>query len=122
MQIDLPLVQQHILNFYNSQTKGAKVGYYRGGKNTKEIDIVVQYVKVGNILIEVKYREGAPVGNDNAIIQFSDNARTSIIVTKNAEDFGTHNTPSGKTILRIPAFAFLYMLGHIEKQGQRIIE
>ena len=66
----------------------------------------------------MKYREGAPVGNDDAIIQFSDNALNSVIVTKNADDFGTHNTPSGKTILRIPAFAFLYILGHIEKQTQ----
>ena len=113
-------VYKHIAAFYH-QT-GAKVGYYRGGKNTKEIDIVVQEANNSNTLIEVKYREGAPVGNDNAIIQFSDNARTSIIVTKNAEDFGMHNTPGGKTILRIPAFAFLYMLGHIEKQGRRIIE
>lgn len=111
-------VYKHIITFYNNQTKGAKVGYYRGGKNTKEIDIVVQYAKIGNTLIEVKYREGAPVGVDDAIIQFSDNALNSVIVTKNADDFGTHNTPSGKTILRIPAFAFLYILGHIEKQTQ----
>ena len=113
-------VYKHIAAFYYQ--KAVKVGYYRGGKNSKEIDIVVQYANTDNILIEVKYREGAPVGNDNAIIQFSNTARISIIVTKNAEDFGVHNTPDGKAVLSIPAFAFLYLLGHIEKQGMRTIE
>ena len=33
----------------------------------KEIDIVVDYPNTANILIEVKYREGAPIADDDAI-------------------------------------------------------
>ena len=40
--------------------KTTRVGYYRGGKRGKEIDIVVDYPNIDSILIEVKYREEAP--------------------------------------------------------------
>jgi hypothetical protein len=43
-------------------------------------------------------------------------------VTKGASDFGVHNTKSGKDMLRIPAFAFLYLLGHAEKNGYKGID
>lgn len=46
----------------------------------------------------------------------------AIIVSKSIEDFGIHNTNSGRKLLRIPAFAFLYLLGHAEKNGYRGIE
>lgn len=46
-------------------------------------------------------------------------AAASIVVTKSAEDFGVHNTKRGKDLIRIPAFAFLYLLGHAEKHGYR---
>ena len=37
-------------------------------------------------------------------------------------DFGVHNTKSGKDMLRIPASAFLYLLGHAEKNGYKGID
>jgi hypothetical protein len=70
-------------------------------------------------LIEVKYREGAPIADDDAIVQLCGEASAAIVVTKNPGDFGVHNTPQGKDLLRIPAFAFLYLLGHAEKHGYR---
>ncbi|MFI3168131.1 MAG: ATP-binding protein [Bacillota bacterium] len=112
-------VYKHVAAFYYQNA--TSVGYMRGGKRGKEIDVVVEYVKGANILIEVKYREGAPIPNDSAIIEMCDRARASIIVTKNPEDFGIHHTPSGKEILRIPAYAFLYLLGHAEKEGYKHI-
>ena len=36
--------------------------------------------------------------------------------------YGVHNTKSGKNLLRIPAYAFLYLLGNAEKHGYRAIE
>ncbi len=42
-------------------------------------------------------------------------ASAAIVVTKNATDYGIHNTKSGKDLLRIPAFAFLYLPGYAEK-------
>ena len=46
-------------------------------------------------------------------------ANAGNVVTKNANDFGLHNTKSRKDLIRIPAFAFLYLLGHAEKNGYR---
>ena len=64
------------------------MGYYRGGKRGKEIDVVVEYSNSKNILIEVKYREGAPIPDDSAIVELSGEAAASIVVTKTADDFG----------------------------------
>lgn len=112
-------VYKHVAAFY--YRKATSVGYFRGGKKNKEIDIVVDY-NAGNILVEVKYREGAPIADDDAIAELCGDAAAAIVVTKNASDFGVHNTKCGKDLLRIPAFAFLYLLGHAEKNGYKGIE
>ena len=83
---------------------------------------MVDYPHIQNILIEVKYRDGAPIADDDAIIELCEEASAAIIVTKTASDFGVHNTSGGKDLLRIPAFAFLYLLGNAEKHGYRGIE
>lgn len=108
-------VYKHVAAFYSR--KGAAVGYYRGGRKGKEIDIVVNKPNNQKILVEVKYREGAPIKDDDAIAEMAPEAASAIVVTKNAGDFGVHNTKSGTELLRIPAFAFLYLLGHVEKTG-----
>ena len=113
-------VYKHVAAFYYQLA--TSVGYYRGGKRGKEIDIVVDYPNVKNMLIEVKYREGAPIADSDAIIELCEEASAAIVITKNANDFGIHNTKSGKELLRIPAFAFLYLLGNAEKHGYRSIE
>ena len=113
-------VYKHVAAFYYQ--KATSVGYFRGGKKNKEIDIVVDYHNAGNILIEVKYREGAPIPDDDAISELCAEASAAIVVTKGASDFGVHNTKSGKDMLRIPAFAFLYLLGHAEKNGYKGID
>lgn len=110
-------VYKHIAAFYYQMA--TSVGYFRGGKKDKEIDIVVDYPNIKNILIEVKYRDGAPIADDDAISELCEEASAAIIVTKNANDFGVHTSKSGKEMLRIPAFAFLYLLGHAEKNGYR---
>ena len=110
-------VYKHAAAFYGQ--KAIAVGYFRGGKKNKEIDIVVDQRNMKNILIEVKYREGAPIPDDDAIAELCEEAEMAIVVTKNASDYGVHNTKSGKDMLRIPAFAFLYLLGHIEKNMSR---
>lgn len=113
-------VYKHVAAFYYQ--KATSVGYFRGGKKNKEIDIVVDYHNSGNILIEVKYREGAPIPDDDAISELCSEASAAIVVTKGINDFGVHNTKSGKDMLRIPAFAFLYLLGHAEKNGYKGID
>lgn len=113
-------VYKHIAAFYYQQA--TSVGYYRGGRKGKEIDVVVDKPNAYKILIEVKYREGAPIKDDDAIAELCSEASAAIVVTKEASDFGVHNTKSGTDMLRIPAFAFLYLLGHAEKNGYNGIE
>lgn len=113
-------VYKHVAAFYYQ--KATRVGYYRGGKKGKEIDIVVDYPNIDNILIEVKYREQAPIADDDAICDLCGRASACIIVTKRADDYGVHDAPNGKKLIRIPAFAFLYLLGHAEKHGYKGIE
>lgn len=110
-------VYKHVAAFYYQ--KAARVGYYRGGRKGKEIDVVVDYPNTRNILIEVKYREQAPVPNDSAICELCGEASAAIIVTKRADDYGIHHAPNGQELIRIPAFAFLYLLGNAEKHGYR---
>ncbi len=108
-------VYKHVTAFYSQSA--TSVGYFRGGKKNKEIDVVVDSPKNKNILIEVKYRENAHISDDDAIVELCEESSASIIVTKTATDFGVHNTRCGKELLRIPAFAFLYLLGNAEKNG-----
>lgn len=110
-------VYKHIEAFYYQ--KATRVGYYRGGRKNKEIDIVVEYPHIRDIMVEVKYREQAPIANDDAIIEYCSQASAAFIITKRAEDFGVHDAPNGQKLLRIPAFAFLYLLGHAEKNGYK---
>ncbi len=113
-------VYKHIASFYYQ--KATSVGYFRGGKKDKEIDIVVEYPKIKNILVEVKYRDKAPISDTDAISMLCNESSASIIVTKSPADYGIHNTKTGFKMLRIPAFAFLYLLGHAEKNGYKGME
>jgi len=113
-------VYKHVAAFYYQ--KATRVGYYRGGGKNKEIDIVVDYPDIKNILIEVKYRESAPISDSDAIVEHSDKAVSAIIITKRIDDFGEHVSGDGKKLLRIPAFAFLYLLGHAERHGYKGIK
>lgn len=110
-------VYKHVAAFYYQ--KATRVGYYRGGRKGKEIDVVVDYPNVRNILIEVKYREQAPIPDDSAICELCGEASAAIVVTKRADDYGIHHAPNGQELIRIPAFAFLYLLGNAERHGYR---
>jgi predicted AAA+ superfamily ATPase len=110
-------VYKHVAAFYYQ--KATSVGYYRGGSRNKEIDIVVDYPDIRNILIEVKYREDAAIADNSAIVEHCDQAASAIIITKRTDDFGEHISGDGKKLLRIPAYAFLYLLGHAEKYGYK---
>ena len=109
-------VYKHIAAFYYQNT--TSVGYYRDGKKGNEIDVVVDFPK-GKILIEVKYQEDAHVGVKDAIYGLADDASVSIVVTKRENDYGIQDSKGSKKILRLPAFAFLYLLGNAEKNGYR---
>jgi predicted AAA+ superfamily ATPase len=109
-------VYKHVRAFYYRLT--ANVGYSRGkGKGKEnEIDIVVDYLK-NRMLIEVKFREQYSLGDVSLIASEAENASSALLITKRDDDFGPLQTRPA--VYRIPAYAFLYLLGHAEKYGYK---
>jgi len=105
-------VYKHVVSSF--QQKAFAVGYFRSTSKQKEIDIVIEQKLRKNILIEVKYRESAVLADDDAICELIEDADYGIVVTKNSSDFGVHHTKSGKNLIRIPAYAFMFLLGFME--------
>jgi uncharacterized protein len=104
-------VYKHVNAFYYRDT--TRVGYFRmvSGKN-KEIDIVVESLG-GKILIEVKYQENSSIRSEDAIVKLCDEADRAFLVTKLETDYGPLANRPDK-IFKIPAYAFMYLLGHVE--------
>ncbi|WP_054694022.1 ATP-binding protein [Syntrophomonas palmitatica] len=109
-------VYKHVTSLYYASRP--RIGYYRGRKN-KEADIVVA-LPGGRIVIEVKYREDTTLGRDEAIIELAnlDDTLGAVLVTKNIDDFGPADYNTRIPIVKMPAFAFLYLLGYAERQSQ----
>lgn len=106
---------KHIKTFYYNMNP--KLGYFRDSSTQKEMDIVLTIPR-GKILIEVKYRNDTALKDSEAIVEWSkkDKTNLSILVTKDSKDYGlAKNAP----IMKIPAFVFLYLLGHAEKHRYR---
>ncbi len=106
-------VYKHIKSFYYNDS--TEIGYFRIPKKEKEIDIVVQSVKLPPILIEVKYREQSKISNTDAIVEEGNEKLPGLVITKRANDFGKFDYGK-KSIYKIPAPAFLYLLGFVESQ------
>lgn len=104
-------VYKHIKAFYYDAS--TKIGYYRGGNKNNEIDVVVQSQKHLPIMIEVKYREQAKIRESDAIVTLANVTQPNLVITKNATDFGEIHY-GDKVLYRIPAPAFLYLLGYVE--------
>lgn len=112
-------VYKHLFSFYHGST--SHVGYYRKGTGSqKEIDVVVQ-LPMGKVLCEVKYREQTQIPEADAMIALSREGNPrydkSLIITKSPEDYGLSRHETKVPVFRIPAAAFLYLLGHAEKSG-----
>jgi predicted AAA+ superfamily ATPase len=114
-------VYKHLASFY--YPSHANVGYYRkSGQVPKEIDIVVDY-PTGRILVEVKYRENPVIKQDDAIVELANSERdkvlAAIVVTKTSDSYGILPYKTKVPVCKIPAYAFLYLLGHAEEKGYK---
>jgi len=107
-------VYKHVKAF--SYKTLADVGYFRGGDKNKEIDIVVKYhVSQPPIMIEVKYREDSHITEKDMIVQMSNGTQPNLVITKKIDDYGLYNQyHNGKSIYKIPAPIFIYLLGYVE--------
>jgi len=77
---------------------------------------VIDYGAMRKMLIEVKYRENTGLSSKEAIVEWANDARVeaAIVATKNSSDYGRTEHASACPIVKIPAFAFLYLLGHAQ--------
>ncbi|WP_127581328.1 ATP-binding protein [Paenibacillus koleovorans] len=107
-------IYKHIHSFTYLDT--TKIGYFRDPRSEKEIDIVVTYKVASKIIMEVKYRESTGLSIKEAIVEWADDPKTAaaLVITKNSTDYGKTDHQTRCPIIKIPAFAFLYLLGHAE--------
>ncbi len=105
-------VYRHVFT-YMSKYKGT-TGYYREPKTEKEIDIVGNSLKA-NLYIEVKYREKTKtnINRNNPLYELPNENDNIFIITKDPLDYGIIKHEN-KKIVKIPAFAFIYILGRQE--------
>lgn len=112
-------VYKHMVSFY--QGSPAQLGYFRKAKNNqKEVDVVVELPRQ-KILCEVKYRNNSHIAETDAIVELCRDEQTKVtnafLITKRLDDFGITKHKTKVSILRVPAIAFLYILGKAEAEG-----
>lgn len=113
-------VYKHIVSLYQGST--AQLGYFRKAKdNQKEVDVVIELPRE-KILCEVKYRNNSHILATDAIVDLCRDEKSKVtnafLITKQIEDFGITKHETAVPILRVPAIAFLYLLGKAEADGQ----
>lgn len=97
-----------------------RFGYWKSPKRDKEVDLVIDTPGMRPIAVEVKYREQAQLGAGEGIYQYLSIRPDTLglVVTKDAEDFETQEVvlQNGQklSVTTMPAYAFLYLLGHFE--------
>lgn len=111
-------VFKHVAAFYYPLLP--TIGYFRGKGGNKEVDIVVSLPK-GKILLGVKYKEETSLKKNDVLVELADLPDTlgALLITKNADDYGVLPFKTATPVIKIPAFAFLYLLGHAEKESKQ---
>lgn len=109
-------VYKHIMSFYQGTT--AQLGYFRKSRdNQKEVDVVIELPRE-KILCEVKYRSNSHLPESDAIVELCNDKASKVtsafLITKRLDDFGITRHNTEVPIMRVPAIAFLYLLGKSE--------
>ena len=122
LDLDLPLLPDDLRLSKLKSMNPAQLGYFRKAKNNqKEVDVVVELPRQ-KILCEVKYRNNSHIVAADAIIELCQNEKSKVtdafLITKRLDDFGITTHETTVPILRVPATAFLYILGKTEAEGQ----
>lgn len=114
-------VYKHMASFYQGSL--AQIGYFRKAKdNQKEVDVVIEMPRQ-KILCEVKYRNNSHVSARDAIVELCkeecSKVTSAFLITKQLDDIGACRHETATPIMRVPALAFLYLLGRAEAEGQK---
>lgn len=102
-------VYKHVKDYYLAQNSLYEVGYTRDGKGA-EVDVVVQYAGQPIQYVEAKMKNNSSISDEDGIVVYGMKDTPGYVITKNENDYGLF--ARGNTRLyRIPAFAFLYLIG-----------
>ena len=70
----------------------------------------------------MKYRNNSHIAAADAIVELCQDEKSKVtdafLITKRLDDFGVTKHETKVPILRVPATAFLYILGKTEAEGQ----
>lgn len=114
-------IYKHVVSFYQGST--AHLGYFRKARNNqKEVDLVIELPRE-KILCEVKYRNNSHIPSSDAIVELcrddASDVTGAFLITKRIDDVGITRHETAVPIFRVPAIAFLYLLGKAEAEGER---
>lgn len=105
-------VFKHVKDYYFNFNSLYDVGYIRNAKGA-EIDIAVQYAGEPLQYIEAKMRNRATIKDDDGIVLYGIKGTPGYVISKENTDFGLLQREQ-TSLYRIPAFAFLYLIGNSE--------
>lgn len=108
-------VFKHVKDYFAAENKLYEVGYIRDN-NGAEIDVAVQHTGQQIQFIEAKMRNNATVKDDNGIVIYGMQDVPGYVISKMSTDYGLTDRKNTQ-LYRIPAFAFLYLLGQQQKQS-----
>lgn len=114
-------VFKHVKDYFAAENTLYEVGYIRDN-NGAEIDVAVQYAGKPIQYIEAKMRNNSVVKDDNGIIIYGMKDVPGYVISKNPTDFGLTDRNETK-LYRIPAYAFLYLIGKEQnKKAKKLVK
>ena len=109
---------KHTVDYCRCVSPKLHVGYILDAVTGKEIDIVIYDNSKIIQLIESKFRRNSSIKNNDLIITEGLPDTPGYVITKSSTDYGFSNQ-SGKSLYRIPAVAYLYLLGKMKFENNR---
>lgn len=113
---------KHTVDYCRVKDLSWSVGYLRPpvsrNREGDETDIVLSNRQGIFQLVESKYRNNSPVKDTDMILKAALPGQPGYIITKSPDDFGLQNRNQSE-IYRIPAPAYLYLMGFMQHKANR---
>ena len=109
---------KHTADYCRCKESNLRVGYIRDAGTDKEIEIVIYHPDEIIQLIESKFRKNSSIKNDDLIIKTGLQGIPGYVITQSSADYGV-SVRSDKKLYRVPAVAYLYLLGKMKYENNR---
>ena len=108
---------KHTVDYCRVRDLTWSVGYLRSQPNQKkagnEVDIVICDSQGISRMVESKFRNRSPVKQSDLIMKVSLENKPGYVITKDPDDFGLE-LRENKSVYRIPAVVYLYLMGKMQ--------